>query len=52
MSLVDNTMEEKITVAKIPYMGDALICMKCKEDVKEQWNYCPDCGTKLNVGLQ
>lgn len=49
---MDNTMEEKITVIKLPNSGFHFICMNCNIDVEYEQKFCPECGTKLNVGLQ
>lgn len=47
------TMEQRITVAKIPNNGFTLFCMKCNNvRLEETDNYCTNCGTELNVGMQ
>jgi len=46
------TMEQKITVAKIPYDSFQYFCMKCQTSLDAEWECCPKCGVELNAGLQ
>ncbi len=49
---MEQAMEEKITVAKIPHDSFSLFCLKCSTSIDYDWNYCPKCGIKMNVGMQ
>lgn len=46
------TMEEKITVVKLPINSSHYICLKCQKDIEIDWKFCPECGIELNAGLQ
>ena len=47
-----HTMEESVTVVKIPHEDFSLMCIRCSTSLDEEWEYCPQCGRRLNVGLQ
>lgn len=47
-----NTMEEKITVMKLPINSSHYICLKCQTNLESEWKFCPHCGVELNAGLQ
>ena len=47
-----STMEEEITVAKIPSSRFDYFCLKCNKYLEFDWKFCPHCGIELNRGMQ